>query len=57
MTLSLSKKIQKKVGKYDWILGDKGNDHVKTLMTFITADALKTLVIFNKEAFWNQSYL
>jgi len=45
------KKIQKKVGKYDWILGDKGNDHVKTLMTFITADALKTLVIFNKEAF------
>jgi len=45
------KKIQKKVGKYEWILGDKGNDHVKTLMTFITADALKTLVKFNKEAF------
>ena len=43
--------IQKKVGDYDWIVGQNGNNHVKTLMTFITADALKTLVKFNTEAF------
>lgn len=43
--------IQKKVGKYDWIIGDAGNAHVKTLMTFVTEPALKTLVEFNTTAF------
>ena len=45
------KKIQKKVGKYEWMLGDAGNAQVDTLMKFVTADALKTLVEFNTQAF------
>ena len=45
------KKIQKKVGQYEWMIGDKGNAQVDTLMKFVTADALKTLVQFNTEAF------
>jgi len=45
------KKIQKKVGKYDWMLGDAGNAQVDTLMKFVTADALQTLVQFNTQAF------
>ena len=45
------KKIQKKVGKYEWMLGDAGNAQVDTLMTFVTSNALKTLVQFNTEAF------
>lgn len=39
------------VGHYDWIIGEDGNAHRDTLMTFITEDALKTLVRFNAEAF------
>jgi|TARA_B110000977_G_C11043587_1_gene479700 hypothetical protein len=45
------KKIQKKVGKYEWMLGDAGNAQVDTLMTFVTTDSLQTLVQFNTEAF------
>ena len=45
------KKIQKKVGKYEWRLGDEGNAQVDTLMKFITPEALQTLVYFNTEAF------
>ena len=45
------KKIQKKVGKYQWMIGDAGNAQVDTLMKLVTEDALKTLVKFNKEAF------
>ncbi len=45
------KKIQKKVGKYEWMLGDAGNAQVDTLMTFVTSDSLKTLVQFNTKAF------
>jgi len=43
--------IQKKVGNYDWLIGEAGDAHVRTLKTFVTKDALKTLVEFNKEAF------
>jgi len=39
------------VGHYEWIIGEDGNAHRDTLMTFITEDALKTLVRFNAEAF------
>ena len=42
--------IRKKVGDYDWIIGEAGNAHRDTLMTFITEDALNNLVKFNKEA-------
>jgi hypothetical protein len=42
--------IQKKVGDYDWYTGGWGNEHRDTLMTFITPEALKTLVKFNREA-------
>ena len=42
--------IQKKVGNYEWIVGDAGNKHRDTLMTFISADALQNLVKFNTEA-------
>ena len=33
------------------MLGDAGDAQVDTLMTFVTSDALKTLVQFNTEAF------
>ena len=42
--------IQKKVGKYEWKIGADGDAHRDTLMTFITRDALQTLVKFNREA-------
>jgi len=42
--------IKKKVGDYEWIIGDAGNKHRDTLMTFITAKALNDLVTFNTEA-------
>ncbi len=42
--------IAKKVGNYDWVIGDAGNAHRDTLMTFITSDALQNLVKFNTEA-------
>ena len=42
--------IKKKVGDYDWIVGDAGNKHRDTLMTFVTAKALDDLVTFNTEA-------
>jgi hypothetical protein len=45
------KKIQKKVGKYEWMLGDAGNAQVDTLMKLVTPKALKTLVEFNTDAF------
>jgi len=43
------KAIQKKVGKYDWVIGDAGNKQRDTLMSFITEDALTDLVKFSKE--------
>jgi len=42
--------IQKKVGRYEWIIGTEGDQRRDTLMTFITVPALKTLIKFNKEA-------
>ena len=43
--------IQKKVGEYDWVIGNAGNAHRDTLMSFVTESALKTLVDFNTQAF------
>ncbi len=42
--------IQKKVGNYDWRIGDAGNGQRDTLMTFVTKAALLNLVKFNREA-------
>ena len=42
--------IQKKVGKYDWVIGAQGDARRDKLMTFITLPALETLIKFNKEA-------
>ena len=42
--------IEKKVGKYEWKIGEAGNDHRDTLMTFVTVKALEDLVTFNTEA-------
>jgi hypothetical protein len=42
--------IRKKVGDYEWLIGEQGNQQRDTLMTFITREALETLIIFNKEA-------
>ena len=42
--------IQKKVGRYDWVIGTEGDKRRDKLMTFVTAPALKTLIKFNKEA-------
>jgi hypothetical protein len=43
--------IQKKVGKYEWLIGKDGDAHRDTLMKLITPSALSTLVKFNNEAF------
>jgi hypothetical protein len=42
--------IEKDAGRYEWIVGEQCNRHVAVLRGFITDDALKTLVRFNKEA-------
>jgi len=42
--------IEKKVGKYEWKIGDDGNSHRDTLMSFVTESALTDLVQFNTEA-------
>jgi hypothetical protein len=42
--------IEAKNGKYEWFIGEEGDQMRDTLMTFITEDALKNLVKFNKEA-------
>jgi hypothetical protein len=44
------KAIQKKVGKYDWVIGEAGNNQIDTLMTFITEDSLKDLIKFSNDA-------
>jgi hypothetical protein len=44
------KAIQKKVGKYEWVIGAEGNARRDTLMTFVTEDALRDLVKFSNEA-------
>lgn len=38
--------IEKKVGKYEWKVGQDGNDTVTVLKSLITPEALKTLVDF-----------
>ena len=49
--------IEKKVGKYEWRVGEDGNDTVKILKSFITPEALKTLVDFtNIELGYNTVY-
>jgi hypothetical protein len=42
--------IEAKNGKYEWFIGERGDQMRDTLMTFITEDALKNLVKFNREA-------
>lgn len=42
--------IEKKVGQYQWVIGDDGNTMRDTLKTFITENALQNLVKFNTEA-------
>ena len=41
--------IEKKVGKYEWRTGVEGDDAVRTLKSFITPEALKTLADFKSE--------
>jgi len=40
--------IEKKVGKYEWRTGAEGDAAVRTLKSFITPGALKTLTSFGK---------
>ena len=42
--------IQKKVGKYEWVIGEEGNARRDTLMSFVTEDALRGLVEFSNDA-------
>jgi hypothetical protein len=42
--------IKKAVGQYEWVIGDAGNSRRDLLMTFISKDAMETLVYFNREA-------
>jgi len=44
------KAIEKKVGRYDWVIGDAGNDHRDTLMGFINSTALHDMVKFSNDA-------
>jgi len=44
------KAIQKKVGKYEWVIGEEGNARRDTLMSFVTEDALRGLVEFSNDA-------
>ena len=41
--------IEKKVGKYEWRTGSDGDAAVRTLKSFITPEALKTLVEFKSQ--------
>ena len=41
--------IEKKVGKYEWRIGQQGDDAVRTLKSFITPEALRTLVDFKSQ--------
>jgi hypothetical protein len=52
-----TKAIQKKVGKYDWLIGEDGDAHRDMLMTFINEGPMQTLVKFNKEALGLKSIL
>ena len=49
--------IQTKVGNYDWLVGDQGNNQRYVLMTFVTLPALQNLVKFNTEALGLKSVL
>lgn len=42
--------ILEKVGNYEWLIGEAGNDHRDTLMTFVTERALQDLIKFNRSA-------
>jgi len=42
--------IKKAVGQYEWIIGNDGNSRRDLLMTFISKDAMETLVYFNRKA-------
>ena len=42
--------IRKKVGDYQWLIGEQGNQQRDTLMTFVTESALRTLIMFNRQA-------
>ena len=42
--------IQKKVGKYEWVIGKEGNARRDTLMSFVTEPALRDLVEFSNKA-------
>lgn len=42
--------IKAAVGDYEWVIGEDGNAQRDTLMTFITSEALQSLVKFNTEA-------
>ncbi len=42
--------FEKKIGKYDWIIGEDGDKTVEILQGLITEPALKALVKFNTEA-------
>jgi len=42
--------FNKKIGKYDWVVGEDGNKTIDVLHSLITKDALTALVKFNKEA-------
>ena len=44
------KAIQKKVGKYEWVIGAEGNARRDTLMSFVTEPALRDLVEFSNKA-------
>ena len=49
--------IEKKVGRYEWRTGQQGDDAVKTLKSFITPKALRTLADFkSKQLGYNTVY-
>ena len=49
--------IQRKVGKYEWKIGTKGDENRDILMSFVTEQTLKDLINFNQNALGLNSIL
>jgi hypothetical protein len=42
--------FEKKIGKYDWVIGEDGNKTIEVLQGLTTENALRALIQFNTEA-------
>jgi len=47
--------IAKKVGNYDWAIGDAGNNNRDNILSFTTESALKAMLEFQNESLGYES--